>query len=417
MSSYNMSNGDININNINIKNLNKIFEGIDFSSKKVNNSVSLDICQSCGSNNIIEDSSQGVIVCTDCGQVLDTIYDNNPEWKQFDDDDKNNGRCVAASNILLPQSSLGTSIKGYGKTRLKTLHSWNAMPYRERTLNGEFKKINTMCQKGSISKCIEEDAKIMCKMVNDRKHKNGKQKNKFVITRGIKRIGINAGCVFLACLKNGATRTPHEISNLYNIKESEINKGCKEVMKILRDNVNIHIGTSKAEHFIKRYCDELQIKNIFITQAITISQNIEKLNIGSDHTPYSVAAASILLMAELYDLRTITKKKIAYEFSLSEVTISKTYKELEACKNVLLNSNKVNNIVKKVNEEAEKEEISDEIIERMKKFGILPEEQSLDINSKNIDYEDHKKFMTTAKTCVSLIEQKNKNIFINLQNL
>jgi transcription initiation factor TFIIIB Brf1 subunit/transcription initiation factor TFIIB len=384
MSGYTMTGVSMDISNIDIKKLNKIFEGIDFmNNNKVDNYIDLNICQTCESDNIVEDSSQGIRVCKDCGQVSDVIYDSNPEWKQFDEDDKGGGgRCNMASNPLLPISSLGTMIGGFGKTRLKTLHSWNAMPYRERRLNNEFKKMHEICQRGGILKCVEDDAQIMYKIANDCKHLNGTQKNKYVITRGINRVGISANCMFLSCLKSGVTRTSKEIAALYGIKDSDMNKGFKTLLRFLKiGNVNLNIGTSKAEHFVKRYCNELKIKNVYIAEAIKISQNVEKLNIASDHTPYSVAAASILLMAESFNLKSVTKKKIAYEFSLSEVTIAKTFKEIEACKSILSNTLAVNDIVNQINLEIIEEETSPEILERMRKFNIEPTSNSIGLSN------------------------------------
>ena len=386
MSSYNMSGNNMDINNIDIKKLTKMFEVIDFKeSKKVNN-YDLKLCQTCGSDKILEDYSQGVLVCTHCGQVLESnIVDNNPEWKQFDDDGgglSTGGRCSRTTNPLLPQSSLGTLITGYGKTKLKTLQCWNAMPYRERTLNNEFKKIATICANGNIPKCVEDDAKILYKLAND--CKNLYNSDKYIITRGVNRVGISSGCMFLACLKNGVTRTSKEIAILYNIKDQEMNKGFKTLLRLLKiKNVNLNIGTSKAHHFVKRYCEELKIKNIHINEAIKIAQNIDKLNIVSDHTPYSVAAASILIMAEKYDLKSVTRKKIATEFGLSDVTIAKACKKIQHCKHILSDDNIVNNIVKELDKEAS-DSISPEVLERMKKFNIINEQIKPNVQEKEI---------------------------------
>ena len=94
-------------------------------------------CPECKtSDHIIEDHQKGIIVCSNCGCVLSNIIDSNPEWKQYDDDGKAEGsRCSYVTNPFLPQSSLGTTIGGTGKSRIKTLHGWSAMPYKERSLH------------------------------------------------------------------------------------------------------------------------------------------------------------------------------------------------------------------------------------------------------------------------------------------
>lgn len=403
------------ISDINVDDINKYFEGyskgIDFDdfldtlNNKVNTQHSAKhpeqiCCESCGSDEIVEDYSQGIMVCKNCGQVLENILDSFPEWKQFEDDDKAGGRCCAAVNPLLPNSSLGTTISGMGKTRIKTLHSWNAMPYKERSLNNEFKKIHKICETLNIFKCVEDDAKIMYKIGSECKHSNGKNEGKFIITRGINRVSISAACLFFACIKNNVTRTSKEIASAYDIKDMEMNRGCKNLLKLLKARkMNIKMGTTKPEHFVKRYCDELKIKNIFADEAVKISKNIEKLNIASDHTPYSLAAASILLMADINCIRSITKKRLANEFEISEVTILKTFKEIEQYKCVLINDDITTNIVEKINKDLNEETTPPEVIERMKKFGIV-------CNNHNTNNKSQKKFS---------INDCNINEFIMLQ--
>jgi hypothetical protein len=84
----------------------------------------------------------------------------------------------------------------------------------------------------------------------------------------------------------------------------------------------------------------------YILKAINISKNIEKLDFVSTHTPYSVAAASILLMANTNNLDCINKKKISMLFEISEVTLNKTYKKLEEYKSIILNNDTTNNNTK-----------------------------------------------------------------------
>lgn len=368
--------------NYNIAEINKYFEGIstginfdDIINTKVDNQSSKknNSCVSCNSDEIIEDYAYGIVVCKNCGQVADTILDVCPEWRQFDDDDKSNGRCFTLINPLLPQSSLGTTISGMGKNRIKILHEWNTMPYRERSLNNEFKKIHKVCDMLNIFKCVEDDAKIMYKIGSECKHQDGKNEGKYVITRGVNRISISAACVFFACVKNNVSRTSKEICVAYEIKDADMNRGCKNLLKLLKmKKMNFKFGSTKSENCVKRYCDNLKIKDIFSNEAVKIAQNINKLNIASDHTPYSLAAASILLMSELNDIRSITKKRLATEFKISEVTILKTFKEIEPYKHVLINNNATEKIVLKINDDLKQETIPDEILNRMKKFGIDP---------------------------------------------
>src|SRR5579872_3403757 len=106
-------------------------------------------CPECGSTDFIEDYAKGMILCK-CGQVMDSVFDNGIEKRNYDDNDGETARCGIVHNRLLPQSSLGTIVNAKGK--LKKLHIWNSMPYKERSDNIMFKRIHAVCIAHGISK-------------------------------------------------------------------------------------------------------------------------------------------------------------------------------------------------------------------------------------------------------------------------
>jgi len=306
------------------------------------------------------------------------LLDTRPEWKQFDEGGGAGARCSQGVNPLLPQASLGTSVGGYAGSRTKRLHVWAKMPYKERSLNNEFKEFKEICYNAELLKCIEDDAKIMYKMASECTHLSGKNMGSRVITRGVNRRSIKAACLFYACIRKGETRTSKEIAEMWGIEENEMNKGRRNLQKLfkIKDKARksmLNADSSKPEHFIKRYCESLKIQNKYVQDAINIAINIEKLNLASGHTPCSSAAASILLMAEINNLDHITKKRISGEFGVSDSTISKTYKEIEPHKNTITNNNSTNKAVKKIDDALSKQEIPQEVLDRMKQFGVTTE--------------------------------------------
>jgi len=297
-------------------------------------------CENCNSDNIVEDTSHGIVVCKGCGQVVSNMLDLNAEWTQYNDDNKKDmNRCSHPINQLLPQSSIATTIAGSCSSRIKTLHGWSAMPYKERSLNEVFKIIITKCHEGKILKCIEDDAKIMYKNISDCKHLYGKNKDKSIIIRGKNRISVIAACILFACRKKNKTRSPKEIAELFNLKYTEITKGCKIFQKLAKlKNMDLDLKFTKPEDFITRFCEELKINNEYAVQAIQISNNVQKLQIASVHTPLSLATGSIFVMIQLNKLN-IQKKTIADKFNVSQVTIAKAFKKLEPFIKILINDN------------------------------------------------------------------------------
>jgi transcription initiation factor TFIIIB Brf1 subunit/transcription initiation factor TFIIB len=403
----------------------KLLEGIDFNvingSLEVNNynkdkkNISHNKCSECGSDDLIEDHAGGILVCKICGQVLDQILDYNPEWKQYDDGD-NNARCGGAINPLLPTSSLGTSIAGAFKNRMKTIHGWNQMLYKERSLNNEFKKIHYVCQKYKILKCIEEDARIMYKMASECKHQEGKNFGKFIITRGKNRVSISAACLYFACVKKGITYTPKEIADFYEIKYSEINKGIKNLRKLISSTFTAKSNLSLPSQFIKRYCNNLKILNCYAEEAVNVALNIEKLNIATEHNPYSLAAACILFVAENHKLKHVTRKRLAAEFDISDVTINKTYKKIEIYKDIIFDKNKTENLSKKsIAYEQEDSEIPPEILEKMKQYGIISdcqieEKEEEEIKEKININEEYDKILLIRKLYDKMHNEMQKSV-------
>jgi len=327
-------------------------------------------CDNCNNDDIIEDTSCGILVCKGCGQVMSNLIDSNPEWTQHNDDNKKDmNRCSLPVSKLLPQSSTATTIGGCA-SRIKTLHGWSAMPYKERSLNEVFKIIQGNCTEGKILKCIEDDAKIMYKNISSCKHIIGKNKDKSIIIRGINRKSLIAACVLFACRKKDKTRSPKEIAELFGLKYTEITKGCKTFLKLAKlKQMELKLNSTKPEHFITRFCDELKIKKEYAHQSIQISNNVQKLHIASVHTPLSLATGSIYLMIYLNRLN-IQKKTIAAKFNVSQVTISKAFKKLEPFINILTNDDICNQLNKEIIKYQEDIKINDILKPKFIRFGI-----------------------------------------------
>ena len=97
-------------------------------NKQEKNETKESCCPTCFSSEFIEDTASGYIIC-ECGQVISNIYDYRSEVRIYDDDSKtDNLRCNKVTNVLLPQSSLGTRLPNNIKGSLKKLQAWSAMP-------------------------------------------------------------------------------------------------------------------------------------------------------------------------------------------------------------------------------------------------------------------------------------------------
>jgi len=325
-------------------------------------------CFNCGSTKFVEDFTRGIVVCG-CGQVVDSLINYENE-KTFFEDDEGKARCSIMHNKLLPQSSMGTALNIKGK--LRKLQIWCSMPYKERSNNILYKKIDAVCSTYKIPQTVKYDAQVICQKVSNRLHTKGFNKGKPIITRGRNREGIVGGSLYISCRKNGCARSAREISEYFGIEEADINKGVSAIVCILKgDPIVRDIGTSKVTDFIKRKCDELRIKNIDAVTAITIGRNLDRLGLASNHTTYALAAGAILLMADINKIEHIDKNVLSEHFSqLTSVTIGKTYNQIQNKRDILVDDVITTDIVRRIKEKRKIRTISKEVYTKMVEFNV-----------------------------------------------
>lgn len=330
------------------------------SSKNENNAL---YCHNCKTDTFsIFDNY--TIICTKCGYILNNELNSSPEWHAYDGDSKGVSRCTTVTDAFLPNSSLGTNIGGRGNYRLKKLHQWSAMPYRERSLNKVLQKIRRVCRDNNILKYNEDDAVILYKNISECKHKSGRNQGKPYIIRGRNRRGLIAACVLFACKRNGNTRSTKEIAEYFELTPKDVTKGSKTFLKMIKlTDMDYDLNPSTPKDFIKRFCKTLHFNQEITNQIFTIVKNIKKLNIGTKHTPLSIAIGTIALVIDINNIH-LTKKTLSYTFDISEVTIGKALEVLKPFSDILIDDQKANKLLIVLSKKKEESIIPDDFLKR-----------------------------------------------------
>lgn len=276
-------------------------------------------------DSVVTDIMGGMMICTNCGHILESsMLDHSPEWKNYDDG-PSVGRCGLPTNTLLPLSSMGTTIRGSCNYRLKTLHNWALMPYKERSLNSVLTIIKKKCDEAGLIGRIADDAKVLYN--NAHKSKNCKGNN--IIIRGKNRIGLMAACVFYACKRCGCTKSLKEISELFDVKPSCVNKGCKNFVKyVAYMNIDYNTNISHPSQYVAPFCEKLKMNKKLTNMILSLTNYVQENNIVPSHTPISVAAACILMCVIKQSISNIDKRLISTTFGISEVTLMKAYNKI-----------------------------------------------------------------------------------------
>lgn len=317
---------------------------IDLSEKK--STINSNNCLNCNSDDLILDVSNGYKVCRNCGVVNKDFLNSGPEFSQ---DKTASSRYGCPTNYFYKQSALGTKIKTKGFSRIGNLQRQGQMPYKEKSLMDNLKKITERCKKYNITTPIIDNAKNLYKKVRDCKHLTGKRKNKNIIMRCINRRSMIAACLFFACKFQGATRSPKEIAEIYDLDVKNVNRGTRKFEQIVDvDKLLFAYKSSQSSDFIVRNAKKLKMDKEYIKIAKDISDNILKLGIASTHEPPSVAAGCLLLVVNMYHLQ-INKKHISDIFGISDVTISKTYRRIHPYHKIITNNEITNLVIEKKN--------------------------------------------------------------------
>ncbi len=333
----------------------------DKKKKKKDSNNNNQRCSNCDSSNLIFTFERRSNVCVDCGTESTEILDESPEWSNYEDGKSGTSRCGAPTSAFFPKSSLGTTINAPGYSKVKMLRNWGQVPYRERSLAEVLSDIDNKCRKYKITKAVIDNAKILYKNIRETKHDTGYNKGKNVIIRGINRKQIIAACFYFGAILQKSPRSTKEVADIFNLELKQITKGCRKFLEIMKDNfIVFDIKPSHSVDFIERFGSKIQMSKDDIQFAKTITSNVTKLDIASDHQSTSLAAASILLTSHILNLD-ISKKVISEIFKISDVTITKTYKKILPFSKVIVSDELTDQlyklITKEINYKIETEEL------------------------------------------------------------
>ena len=308
--------------------LDSIQESFKIDIKK----ISKDVQCSCGSFDIITDDN--MYICNTCSKIIDIVIDSSAEWRYYGSDDNKSGdpsRCGLPTNTLLPKSSLGSVVGGYGKDSkdlqcVRRLQVWNSMPYYERKLLMVFDKITSNTTNYGIPSKVLYDAKVLYKQASAKK-----------ISRGDNNEGLIASCLYHACIINNIPRSTKEIADMSNITQVVLTKGNSRFQTLM----HINMVCSSPKDYMSRFGSQLNLSMKQISECIKLSEFLEKEEIINDNSPIS-SSAGIIYYYDSYFKYNVSKKLIAKICGVSEVTITKCNKNLLKFKDYIDNYIKLN---------------------------------------------------------------------------
>jgi transcription initiation factor TFIIB len=298
-----------------------------------------DICNLCKSPLLIMDI--GFPTCTNksCSVIYKDTLDYSPEWRFYGAEDKNSNdptRCGNPINPLLVESSFGckvlsTTKSSYEMKKIRKWTEWQSMPHKEKSLYDEFQFITIMAQNAGIPRIFIDNAMSIHKDISEQK-----------MFRGINRDGMKAASIYISCRLNGCPRTAHEIAEIFKLDKTSATNGCSMAVDILHNierNVEpcdkMDLCVTLPSSFIERYCSRLNFNQELIRLSKFVTNKIEKQKIITDNIPHAIAAGIVYFIVYNCNLN-ISRVDIKNVCGVSEVTINKCFKKLNALRDTLI---------------------------------------------------------------------------------
>lgn len=291
-----------------------------FECLKTQNTHMTPVCE-CGEPAetwIVED---GWTVCPSCGVQVYGNLDTGAEYRYYGTEDSKSSdptRCGMPIDPLMPTSSLSTMIVGGRNDRIKKLHSWTSVPYKERSLKLVFDIITNACNALKLNSSVIQMSKSIYHSIRDQQLSRGRNRNALI-----------SACIYNACKCNEVKILPQEICEYFQIEFCDLCDGHKTLSELMiNSNFQLEIKPSEWADYLERYSIHLNFTDEQIREITSLAKKINELSILKKHIPQSFASGVIYYYIEQNGMSHITKDVLMEVCNISKVTIEKIYTKI-----------------------------------------------------------------------------------------
>jgi transcription initiation factor TFIIIB Brf1 subunit/transcription initiation factor TFIIB len=307
-------------------------------------------CQQC--KNIDWQDHDELIVCKNCGSVVERPLDMGAEYRFFSSDDRGGDdpcRVGAPTDPRFSESSLGTIILGVGHgghatargtmMRIRRFHTWSMFPYKKRSLLQVYEQMNLAASNHGIEQRVVEIAKDLYGQLVEHCEK-----------RGLSRPSILASCMYSALKMVGAPRKPTDVADMFHLQNAQFTKAFKDFQCVLAmakqkgllsqsTVIPSQLRTTHASDYIAYPLSKLNIQRSDVESlremATRIADLAEKEELSKENMPPSLASAVLAFVLHRAGYEKITTAEIANACDVSEGTLLKCLRRLEQSETLL----------------------------------------------------------------------------------
>jgi transcription initiation factor TFIIB len=315
-----------------------------WEEKKETPTLDADTCPQCFNVDCLYTTD--LVTCRECGHIVSRPFDNTAEYRYFSQEDRGGDptRVGAPQDPRLPEASLGTVIlHGYGTAkamyRVRKYHSWNTVPYKERSFIQTCERLSLIGLNSGINQSIIEDSKNLYTTLQEI---GGRQ--------GLSRDALLSACLYTSLKQAGSPRKPKEIADLFGLVSSTFTKALKqmqEIMALARQKGLLAKTTSnrpsqsstQAAEYIQLPLSRLplprnQMEHLF-TLCKRIAEKADQAGLSQENMPPSLAAGCIAFVIKRCETISIPLSKISAASEISVATLQKCLRRLESYHEIL----------------------------------------------------------------------------------
>lgn len=301
--------------------------------------MDLDTCPHCFNTDCLYSSD--LVTCRECGHIVSRPFDNTAEYRYFAQDDRGGDptRVGAPQDPRLPEASMGTMIlNSYGTARamyrVRKYHSWNTIPYKERSFMQTSERLTLIALNSGINQSIVEESKNLFLTLQG---VGGRQ--------GLTRDALLSACMYMSLKQSGSPRKPKEIAEIFGLSSSTFTKALKhvqEIMAMARQKGLLEQTTTnkpsqsstKAVEYIQLPLSRLplprqQMEHLHML-CVRVAEKAEDAGLAQENMPPSLAAGCVAFVIKRCETLTIPLPKIAEVSNISLATLQKCLRRLES---------------------------------------------------------------------------------------
>lgn len=311
----------------------------DIGTSKHKESFDPDTCPHCFNTDCLDLSE--LITCKECGYVVARPFDNSAEYRYFSQDDRGGDptRVGAPQDARLPEASLGTVILNtYGTAkamyRVRKYHSWNTVPYKERSFIQTCERLSLIGLNSGINQSIIEESKNLYVTLQDI---GGRQ--------GLSRDALLSACLYMSLKQSGSPRKPKEIAEIFGLSSATFTKALKQMQEVMaqarQKGVLKNTTTNKPSQASTRAIEYIQLPlsrlpipreqmdhlNMLCRR---VAEKSEEAGLSQENMPPSLAAGCVAFVIKRCEIMSIPISKIAEASEISVATLQKCLRRLEA---------------------------------------------------------------------------------------